>query len=65
MGGTLSEIFFPALEKNKLNSFAISVGSEIVLLGVVILGILVDLFLGILEVSSFSTSQVFLGFFAY
>jgi hypothetical protein len=58
-------MFFPALEKNTLNSLAISVGSEIVLLGVVILGILVDLFLGIFEVSSLSTSQVFLEFLAY
>ncbi len=65
VGGTLSEICLPALEKNTLNSFAISIGSEIVLLGVVILGIFADLFLGILDVSSLSTSQVFLGFLAY
>jgi hypothetical protein len=65
VGGTLSEIFLPALEKNTLNSFAISVGSEIVLLVVVILGIFADLLLGMFDVSSLSTSQVFLGFFAY
>jgi hypothetical protein len=64
VGRTFSEMDLPALEKKALNSLAISVGSEIVLLGVVIPEILADLLL-VFDVNSLRVSQVFLGFFAY
>jgi hypothetical protein len=52
VGGTLSEIFLPAWDKKELNSSAIAVGSEIVEVEVVKMGIFGDLVWRELEVGS-------------